>query len=106
MDISTWEDFMPDSVTIEPFLSINEYGAVTYGAPQVYPARAQGRMQMVTDFRGEQKVSHVTVYVSGYSGNPQDRLTLPARFTPTQPNILSVQPVIDENGVHHAVVYA
>lgn len=106
MDISLWQDMMPDTVTVEPFSSINEYGAVTYGTSVTYKARVQGRVRMITDFKGEQKLSQVTAYIAGYSGSPQDRITLPSRFSPTQPSILSVQPVLDERGVHHTVVFA
>lgn len=103
--IDEWHDMMPDTVSVEPFSGVDQYGAYSYGTAVSYRARAQGRMRMITDVNGEQRMSQVTVYISGTGIGPQDRLTLPARFSPTQPSILSVQPVSDEHGTHHTVIY-
>ena len=60
-------------------------------------------MQTVT---GEEAVSKTTIYVAGTTVGTKDRVTLPAPFSPTVPNILDVQHVSDESGQHHTVIYA
>lgn len=106
MDIGAWADMMPHTITIEPFVSRDTYGAATYGAAVTYKARVQGKNRLITTLSGDEKVSTVTVYVGSTSITPEDRLTLPASFSPTIPNILDVQPVSDESGHHHQVIYA
>jgi hypothetical protein len=61
---------------------------------------------MVRIMTGEEAVSHITVYLAPGAIGVQDRLTLPAPFSPTQPTILDVQHVSDDAGQHHTVVYA
>lgn len=103
----TFTDFLdccPHSVTVEPFSSLDQYSAKTYGAAVTHRARVQGKTQMVNTLSGEEKVSTVTVYLATGTIGAQDRLTLPSPFTPTQPDILSVQFVSDEAGQHHTVV--
>lgn len=95
----------PHTITVEPFASIDLWGAKTYGAAVVYRARVQGKNTMITNTQGEEVVSRVQVYLAETVG-PKDRVTLPATFQPTQPEILSVQRVSDESGNHHTVVYA
>ena len=106
MSFSDFLDFCPHTVTVEPFSSIDQYGTMTYGAAVSRKARVQGKTQMVTTVAGEEAVSHITVYMAPGTIGAQDRLTLPAPFTPTQPSILDVRHVSDENGQHHIAVYA
>ena len=106
MGISDWLDMCPHTVTVEPFSSRNAYGAATYGTAVTYRARVQGKNQMIRNVGGEEVVSTITVYVATQTMTPQDRITLPSPFSPTQPDILAVQRVSDESGQHHVVVYA
>lgn len=106
MLFSDFSDLCPHSVTIEPFSGLDQYGAKTYGAGITYQARVQGKVRMVKTLTGEEKVSMVTVYLAAGTVGAQDRITLPSPFSPTQPDILDVQHVSDENGQHHTVVYA
>jgi hypothetical protein len=106
VSFSDWHDMLPHSVTVEPFVSLDQYGTKTYGAATTYRARVQGKTQIVQTMTGEEAVSHITVYLAAGTIGAQDRLTLPAPFTPTQPNILNVQLVSDESGQHHSAVYA
>lgn len=104
MSFSEFLDLCPHRVTIEPFASLDPYGTTTYGTAVTYQARVQGKSQMVTSQSGEEVVSLVQVYLNG-TVTPQDRITLPAPFSPTQPSILAVQRVSDEYGQHHQVVF-
>ena len=99
-------DMCPHTVTLEPFVSLDQYSAKTYGAAVTHRARVQGKTRMVRTMAGEEAVSHITVYLAPVSVSPQDRLTLPSPFLPTQPDILDVQRVSDEAGQHHVVIYA
>lgn len=105
MGVSDWDDMMPHRVTIEPYSSIDGYGAITYGAAVSYRARIQGKNTLVQTNTGEQKVARLTIYVAGTAIGPQDRITVPGPFTPTHPNILAIAQVSDENGQHHSTVY-
>lgn len=105
MSFAEWLNMCPHTITVEPFASVDLYGNYSYGAPVTYRARVQGKMMMIANMQGEEVVSRVQVYLMEPVG-PKDRVTLPATFQPTQPSILSVQRVSDENGSHHTVVYA
>jgi hypothetical protein len=106
MGFSDWLDMCPHTVTVEPFVSLDQYGAKTYGAAVTRRARVQGKTRMVRTMTGEESVSHITVYLAPGTIGVQDRITLPSPFTPTQPDILDVQYVSDDAGQHHTVVYA
>lgn len=106
MDIGAWEDYMPHSVAVEPFVSIDAYGTYSYGAAQTYRARIQGRNRVVTNSAGDEVVSRVTIYVAGTGISQKDRVTLPSPWSPTQPNLIDVQLISDEAGYHHTVLYA
>jgi hypothetical protein len=97
---------MPHTVTVEPYASIDGYGAITYGTGVSYTARVQGKNTLVQALTGEEKVARLVIYIAGTTVGPQDRITVPAPFTPTQPSILAIAQVSDEAGSHHSVVYA
>lgn len=106
MLFSEWANMCPHRITVERYLGVDAYGAYTYGPPTSYPARIQGKTQFVANAQGEELVSHVTIYLGTLAIGAQDRITLPAPFTPTVPSILDVQYVSDESGAHHTVVLA
>jgi hypothetical protein len=95
------------TITVAPYASQNSYGEPTYGAAVSYKARVQGKMQMVRDSLGVERVSIVVCYVATTASiGPKDKLTLPISFVPVSPPILSVQRQADESGDHHVVIYA
>jgi hypothetical protein len=97
---------MADTVTIESASTHNEYGETTYGAASTYQARVQGRVKMIRTPMGDEKVSTVQVYLAQVTSvTVRDRLTLPARYDPTTPDILAVVQAVDENGAYGEVVY-
>lgn len=105
MSFADWLDMCPHSVVVEPYVSTDQYGALSFGAPVTYRARVQGKDRYLANVSGEEVVSSITVYVAGIVG-VKDRITLPAPFSPSQPNILNVSYVSDENGQHHTVIYS
>lgn len=107
MQVGGWAHMMPHQISIEPYTGVDAWGAYTYGAAQTYRARVQGRTRVVTNVRGEEVVSKITVYVAATGGiTAQDRLTLPSPWSPTQPPILDVQYVSNDVGHHHMVILA
>jgi hypothetical protein len=100
--MNEFEDFMNDTITIEPFVSRDSYGTPSYGAAVSYPCRVSAKQKQVVDLSGVERVSMARIYVSGTPAiGSLDRLTLPAGYTPQQPPILIVHPLHDEAGSHH-----
>lgn len=98
---------MPHNITVAPWSSQNAYGEPTYGSAVSYTARVVGKMRMVRDANGTERVSTVTCYVATTASiGPKDKLTLPSGWTPASPPIIAVQRVSDESGDHHTVIYA
>ena len=98
---------MPHQIAIEPYQSHNQYGEPTYGAAVTYTARVQGKVRMIRDSTGVERVSTVMCYVATTAAiGPKDKLSLPSGWVPASPPILSVQRVSDESGDHHIVIYA
>lgn len=106
MAFSEWLDMCPHHISVEPFTGVDTYGSYTYGTAATYRARVQGKNRLVMNQQGEEAVSSITIYIASSTIGPKDRITLPAPFSPTVPNILDVQHVSDESGGHHTVVMA
>lgn len=96
-------DMMPDTVTIEKFVSETGFGVRSYDPNAVIiGARIKRGHKIVRDANGQEKVSTLQVLLAGVVGiTVKDRVTLPARFTPAQPKAIAVEEAADENGPHH-----
>ncbi|MCR4375682.1 MAG: hypothetical protein NUW22_12615 [Acidobacteria bacterium] len=102
--VDIWARLAKDLVTIEPYSGQNRYGEATYGSAVTYRAHCQGKIQRITGLDGQEHVSQVTSYLIGtVAVSTRDRITLPSRFSPTQPPILAVRQVSSERGWHHSV---
>ena len=100
--MSDFDDFMNDTVIIEPFELRDSYGTASYFPPVSYACRISGAQKQVTDVRGVEVMSKATIYIMGSPVvGATDRLTLPAGNIPQQPPILVVNKVTDEAGDHH-----
>jgi hypothetical protein len=98
-------ELMPQTVSIEVAAGQNEYGERTYGAPVEVRARVEGRTRVVTTMTGEERVSTSTVYLGEVvCVGPNDRITLPAGYTPQQPEILAIERMPDEKGDFYEAV--
>lgn len=105
-DISAWSWMAKDSVVIEPYVGQNKNGEAVYGTAVTYEAHCQGKSQRVVDIDRQERISTVTSYLIGaVAVTPRDRITLPSRFSPTQPPILAVGQPSWQHGWHHTVVY-
>ena len=96
---------MPQTVTVEPRTALDSYGESTYGTATTYKCRVSGKLKMVREREGQERVCSHTVYLGAdVEMTPADRVTLSTDYEPRQPPILAVERVIDSNGHHHTVV--
>jgi len=98
-------DFMTDTVTIEPLVSRDSYGLASYGPAVSYACRIDGTAKQTVNVNGAERSITAMLYIPDNPIIlPEDRLTMPATFTPQQPPILRVSPFTDESGPHHVEV--
>jgi hypothetical protein len=95
-------ELLTQTITIESVASRDGYGKPAYGPARTYRARVVGKIRMVRDANGEERVSSATVHVDATDIVPTDRITLPDG---SQPLVLSVGSYPDERGAHHQVIY-
>ncbi len=98
-------DFMTDTVTIEPLIARDSYGAAFYGPGVSYPCRIDGATKQMVNVNGVERSVNAMIYLSGvYTILPADRLTMPGTFDPQQPPMLKVNVFSDEAGPHHTEI--
>lgn len=96
-------EMLAQEVTVESFVSNNEYSTPTYGPANTLSARVQSRSKKVIMADGRELVSSAMVYLAGGSGVlVNDRITLPDGNSPV---ILSIERLPDEFGLFYEVVY-
>jgi len=104
--IDDFDDCLPHSITIEPFLSNSGYGEPTYGTAKSYKGLIEQVVKEVTSESGEKRVSNTTVYLSTTQIIKSDaRVTLPSDFSPQQPNIIAIARMSDESGIAYTILY-
>ena len=96
--------WLHQSVSIEPYSGQSVEGSPKFGSSVSYSAMVLGKMAMIRDTQGQEKVGTVRVYLSSVTVDPRDRITLPSDFAPRQPIILNVVRHPDESGNHHLVI--
>ena len=88
-------DLMFDQVVIEPYVSMSASQAPTFGTGVTYDAQVLPWSEMVLDSNGKQWKSTFKVIIpERVAVDVRSRITLPAGFTPNQPPIKQVQPVL------------
>lgn len=103
MAVSEWLDMMADTVTVYPLTGRASDGKPTYSATGVsYPAYVNMKNHLVVDRQGR------TVTARGYAilGTTtvigiEDKVVLPAEYTPTTPPLIDVNVQTDKSGNHH-----
>lgn len=106
MKIGVFRDFMPHTVTVEPYSGQSAYGESTYGTAVTYPARVEMKSRRLAGLGGVEIAARGRIFLGTTTvPSAKDRITLPASFVPTQPPILDASPVNDESGIHHVVVF-
>ena len=103
-------ELMTDTITIEPYAGQNVNTEESYGAGVDYTCRCVGKRRLVRTVDGREAISEVQAHLDQIiTIDPRSRLTLPVRFTPSQPRILAVQMLPDEGvapTLAHTVVFA
>jgi len=95
---------MNQSVTIEGFNSIDQYGDPSYNASTTVPAKIDLRIKKVISLQGKEAVSTTLIVLP--SSVPldlfgRDRITLPSNMGSRQPVILAIENAIDnETGIN------
>lgn len=96
---------MEDTITIEPFASIDSTQNQTYGTGVDYPALIQRGSKRIISAAGRELVSNVQVYIPDrVTIDQRSRVTLPVGFVPQQPPIIGVEP-LKALGLDHTAVY-
>jgi len=92
-------------VVIEKYAGENAWGLKTYVSGSVYRAQIQSKRREVTNAAGERVYGKTTVHMDCIDPvTTLDRVTLPSGFSPQRPNIIEVQRLSDERGLHHTVL--
>jgi hypothetical protein len=100
---SLFKDLLPDSVTIEPFASVDGYGKPSYSTGVAYVCRVEYKTRLAKNAAGETVVSTATTYLS----NPlaglsvRDRITLPDG---SQPVIITVEKQPYKSPLYYAAI--
>lgn len=112
---SEFEELMGESITVEAFLPTpTSEGAPQYDTanPRTFRCRIEQHARMVRSATGAEVVSQTQVFMAplttsgaAYVPTPNDRFTLPAGYSPQQPQPISVQRQNDEQGLHHWVIF-
>ena len=98
-------ELMTDTVTIEPFTSLSESQAPTYGASVSYQAQVLPYSERLVDAAGREWRSIARVIIpERLAVDIRSRLTLPAGFVPNQPPIRLVRPIAGLSLDHTEIV--
>lgn len=82
---------MPHNVKISRKTGEDEYVQATFSAPRLVKCQITGEVKQVVTNTGEEATSTLTIILEKAVGvGPDDRIELPAPFTPKFPRILSV----------------
>ena len=93
------------TVTIEPFVSRDEFGEPGYGSAVTYPARVEARSRLIAGSAGQEIAARGRVFLlATETPSVDDLMTLPEGYTPRQPPILEAYPVKDQAGRTQYVV--
>lgn len=99
------KSLMPFTVMVEPLLSKDRFGEETYGPAVPIRGRLRNGNTITKDSDGQEVVSKVQFWAAGvFDLSADDRYTLPAPWTPTQPQAIAVLLETDEHGTHHEKV--
>ena len=97
-------ELMVDSITVAAVSAKDAYGKRTWGsATTLSNCRVQSGDHKILDSLGQEKVATGRVYIAGSPTlTLNDKITLPDG---SQPPVLAIDRLGDENGSHHTVVH-
>ena len=104
---SALEELLFETVTLEPFTGYTGASQVQgYGAAVTYKAQVLPFAKKMVDSQGKEFDSNGRVVIpERVAVDPRSRLTLPAAFTPNQPPIRLVRPVLGLDLDHTELVF-
>lgn len=91
------------TIALETFNSMDQYGDPSFNAAVTYPARIERRIKKVISLKGQEAVSNTLIILDGNVSLDEfgrDRITLPATMGSKQPIILSIEDARDQSGVN------
>ncbi len=106
--VASWTNLMPWSVTLAPRSSGGSYSGQSYGTAVSYNAAIQVNAgeEVIKTGTGQEVVYKYKIYLQTTTvPDPLDQVTLPSEFGGVTPEIVMVQPVADENGIHHVKLW-
>lgn len=104
-NVEDFDDFMTDTIIIEPLVSRDTYGLANYGPAVTYACRIDATTKQTVNINGVERSISAMIYLKDNPIIlPADRLTMPAFFTPQQPPMLRIAPFTDESGAHHTEI--
>ena len=96
---------LPWSVVVEKYDGETAWGQKTYASGVSYRAQIQSKRREITNKGGERVYGRTIVLMDSIDPiDTLDRITLPSGFRPQRPNIVDVERVSDERGLHHVKV--
>lgn len=106
MPISDWLDMMPETITMNVWVSQDVTGKPTYSSTGVpYRARVELKNRMIVDHYGKEVMARGRVFLAtATTPSVKDKVTLPTGYVPVSPPILAVNVQADEAGGHHVVL--
>lgn len=105
-----FRDLMPDTVTIEAVSGYDGsgYGNRTYTSAKTYQCRIRHKVQRVTNLEGRVTWAKHKVWIAPDENGEFPLLDERARVTlpdGTQPPMLAIEHLDDEDGLHHVVLW-
>lgn len=100
---TTFLDLMPHTITVYPFVSVNQYAEATHSTSGTsYSAYIQEMPMNVLDTYGEEVVASHTVYVASTARIPMtSKIVMPDG---SEPHLIRSDVMSDEDGTAHHVV--
>ena len=99
------ECLFTDEVLIAPFAGKDFANGESFGADVAYKAHVVAKTEEVVRGTGDSAVAtHRVVLTDRFSIDERDRITMPARFRISNPEIMAVREWTDEDGPHHTTV--
>jgi hypothetical protein len=104
-----FRDLMTDTITVEPVTGTTTgYGKRTFGTAVTYECRIRHKLQRVINLEGHVTWAKHKVWVAPDSSGNFPALDQRARVTlpdGTQPQMLAIEHMDDEDGLHHVVLW-
>nr|WP_321349801.1 hypothetical protein [uncultured Methanoregula sp.] len=96
------DDILNDEITVEPYVSRDAAGKITYGPAVTYPAFVTMRIKMVKSQSGQDAVSNCSIMLDGavvLDRFGRDRITIdPGTANARSPQILALEDAKDGDG--------